>query len=464
MPLPVPEGRQSDVVYLPAEGHQVVLGTAGTGKTVMAIHRAAHLADPATQNNGPTLLLTHNNALVHYLRHIAAEHADRIQIEVYGRFARGYLSSLDLMPRYGGIAEGYQRDGLIAQAIADIRKRFKPNAYFDRPAAFFSDELEWIDGQGITRLDNYLAAERIGRMAPLQPGQRRATWLIRERYIELRNSGGRPYDWSGLPLQVRKQLRVDARPRVYRHVVVDEAQDLSPEAIRSLVEAVQPGGSLTLFGDYAQQIYGQRVSWKSVGLSISTPELFTDNYRNTRQIADLALAMTEMPHFKDSPDLFAPKSPAVDGALPTLVHCDSSRAEYELARRSATNAGRYARVGVFARTRAQVKALADAIPGSTQLRKDMSRWTDDPGVYVGTYHSAKGLEFEVVILPYCGASNFPERDAIAAYGQQDAESRDARLLYVGVTRARTELLVTYSGQLTSLLPDPASGLWTVDRP
>ncbi|MGH3780481.1 MAG: UvrD-helicase domain-containing protein [Pseudonocardiaceae bacterium] len=92
MGLPTPQGHQRDVVYLAACGHQVVLGTAGTGKTVMAIHRAAHLADPRTQNYGSTLLLTYNNSLVTYLRHLA-DQLPGVTIETYGRFARGYLAS-----------------------------------------------------------------------------------------------------------------------------------------------------------------------------------------------------------------------------------------------------------------------------------------------------------------------------------------------------------------------------------
>ncbi|MGY1608733.1 UvrD-helicase domain-containing protein [Geodermatophilus sp. SYSU D00700] len=464
MPLPKPVGRQTDVVYLPATGHLVVLGTAGTGKTVMAIHRAAHLADPATTNNGPTLLLTHTNALVNYLRHIAADHADRVTIEVYGKFARGYLHSRGLMPARRGIADPAEKQTFVQRAVAEVRTRFTPHPFFDRPETFFIDELEWIDGHGLTRLDAYLAVRRIGRSAGLQPGQRRVVWQIRERYLELRTAAGRPYDWSGLPLAVRAQLCQDHRPRRYRHIVVDEAQDLSPEAIRSLVDAVQPGGSLTLFGDYAQQIYGQRISWSSVGLSVTAPELFTDNYRNTRQIADLALAMTEMPHFKDSPDLVAPKAPIVDGAMPTLVTCASPAAEAALVRSRAAAAGRYARVGIFVRTRQQVRAITAGLRGVTVLHKDMGSWSDDPGVYVGTYHSAKGLEFDVVMLPFCSADQFPDPEHVAAFGRADAESRDARLLYVGVTRARTELLVTCTGTLTPLLPASATGLWTVTRP
>jgi DNA helicase IV len=68
--LPKPRGRQSDVIFLPGTGHQVVLGTAGTGKTTMAILRADHLAAPTTPNHGPVLVVTYNNTLVTYLRHV----------------------------------------------------------------------------------------------------------------------------------------------------------------------------------------------------------------------------------------------------------------------------------------------------------------------------------------------------------------------------------------------------------
>ena len=100
MALPKPVGRQADVVYLPANGHTVVLGTAGSGKTVMAIHRAAHLANPATDHNGRTPLLTFNNTLVRFLNYLAATGGISVRVETYHRFARGYLSSRGLLGRY----------------------------------------------------------------------------------------------------------------------------------------------------------------------------------------------------------------------------------------------------------------------------------------------------------------------------------------------------------------------------
>lgn len=122
----------------------------------MAIHRAAHLADPATRNHGPVLLVTYNRSLVTYLHHLAGDRIATATIETYGKFARGYLASLGLMPRWGGIAESWDRAGYVRQAVKEISGQCKLHSFFDRPNDFFLDELEWIDGHGIQELDQYL--------------------------------------------------------------------------------------------------------------------------------------------------------------------------------------------------------------------------------------------------------------------------------------------------------------------
>lgn len=91
-PLPTPRGRQAHVVHLSSDQHNVVLGTAGTGKSTMAMLRAVHLARPSTVNFGPVLVVTYNNTLVKYLRFLGPEARSNITIETYSRFARGYLA------------------------------------------------------------------------------------------------------------------------------------------------------------------------------------------------------------------------------------------------------------------------------------------------------------------------------------------------------------------------------------
>jgi superfamily I DNA/RNA helicase len=285
---------------------------------------------------------------------------------------------------------------------------------------------------------------------------------IRESYIATRTASGYPYDWAGLPAAARASLARDTAARRYKHIVVDEAQDLSPESIRSLAEAIPPDGSLTLFADYAQQIYGQRVSWRSCGLKVAKIEMFLDNYRNSPEIARLGIAMSQMPHFTDSADLVEPRAPQrAAGAKPTLVRYPSPAAEAAAVAANAADFGKVARVGVLARTRSEARQAVHGIKGVRMLHDNMMRWEIDSGVYAGTYHSAKGLEFDVVFLPFCGAARCPDTDTVATFGYDEAASRESRLLYVGVTRARDELVITHTGELTPLLPPADSGLYQV---
>ncbi len=457
MTLPSPKGRQSDVVYLPASGHQVVLGTAGTGKTVMAMLRSLHLSKEATKNSGKTLLVTHNNALVTYLHHLQPTGSDAITVETYGRFARGYLNSQGRMA-YNAIADPNKRQVLVTRAIASVRGAHKKSKFLKRDTGFFLDELEWISGMGLSSAQDYGGADRYGREEGLNPRQRTLVWEVRREYQELLAAAKRPYDWPGIPSAVRAAVADDGSPSVYRHVVIDEGQDLSPEAIRSLVEVVDPDGSVTFFGDYAQQIYGQDLSWRKCGLKISKVERFRNNYRNTAEIARLAIALSEMDHFGGDPeDLVEPQEPKAAGPLPGLVRCDSESSECELIRDLAPAEAKAGTVAILARTWAQARQACRGLP-ARDLRPDLEFWDASPGIYCGAYHSAKGLEFDAVFLPFCGSSRLPHPPIVSAFGREEAAGREAKLLYVAVTRARTNLVVSHSGELTPLLPDD-DALW-----
>ena len=450
--LPQPVGRQREVLYLPASGHNVVLGTAGSGKTTMAIHRAVYLADPALPGGGRTLLLTFNKALVTYLRYFRPPGVERLAIEHYHQFARGYLAYRGLM---GWNQILNDRRGLLAQAVEDVRRVSGDAAVLSRPIQFFDDEVAWMAGNGITSQADYLVAERLGRAAPLQAGQRRVVFQVRDRYLELRAGAHRRYDWDDLAAAVRQELEVDTNARRYSHIVIDEGQDFSPEMIRSLVLAADPEGSVTFFGDYAQQIYGQRMSWKSFGLKVRDTWQFQENYRNTAQIARLALSMSQMPHFRDSTDLVEPNNPSAAGPNPALVQCPDRASEIDFVVKQASNLSRNSTVAVLFRDRADERLIAGRLKNSTRLHRDMAIWDPSPGIFYGTYHSAKGLEFDSVIMPFCGANRLPDPDTVAAFGLDEALSRESRLVYVGVTRARSGLIVTSTGTVSSIFPaDP----------
>jgi len=442
---------------MPSAGHSAVLGTAGSGKTTLALYRAAYLSAAGMPHYGPTLLLTFNQALVTYLNHLKPPELRNVVIETYHKFARGYLNSRGKMG-YNSICDPDLRRSLISRALANVTQRYKKSKFFDRPLAFFMDEIEWILSHGIETEEQYKAAERVGRVGTTLARKLRGVMFeILNEYLELRSQSGKMYDWDDIAYHVHQEYLQDDRPRRYRHIIIDEGQDFSPEMIRSLASAIPEDGSLTFFGDVAQQIYGQRTSWRFAGLDVPQTWEFKENYRNTKQIARLGLAISAMPYFEGIADIVEPTSPRADGPLPTLLECDDRKQQIEVAVRVAKDSGRTKSVAVLFKNREQEGFISEKLPGhAKRLHRDMDSWNDGPGIYYGTYHSAKGLEFDLVILPFLEKDNLPDPDHIASHGEEDALTHDGRLIYVAVTRAKTDLLLLYSDTITPLLPTKSS--------
>ncbi|MFN8512023.1 MAG: 3'-5' exonuclease [Chloroflexia bacterium] len=321
----------------------------------------------------------------------------------------------------------------------------------------FSDEIAWIAKSGIQTVEQYTDIERIGRSAArLTRDDRPLMFEIYERYKSLRSDSGYDYDWDDLAIAVADEFSVDMNERMYRHVVIDEGQDFSPVMLRSLVKAIPNTGSLTFFGDVAQQIYGTRVSWRSAGLSVQRVWEFEENYRNSRQIAQLAVAISRMPYYRGESDLVVPREPQAEGQLPTIVKFSSAVSEFPFVVEQASRLARTRSVAILLRDHSREDRYISAFEARSiavqRLYSEMSQWEVGPGVAVGTYHSAKGLEFDAVILPYCTENVLPNQSRIATVGVDEARGDDGRLLYVAVTRARRYLILTHSGELTTLLP------------
>ncbi|QRI63776.1 AAA family ATPase [Shinella sp. PSBB067] len=460
MPFPVPVKRQREVVYLAAKGHNVILGTAGSGKTTMAILRAAYLSDPELPGNGPVLLLTYNKALGSYIRAISDGRLKNVTVETYHRFARGYLASHNLMERNDILSAGARRR-LVESALAEVKALKPATAFLSRTTNFFDTEVGWIAKNGIVSLATYLNANRVGRGEPLLEGSRRLIWDIRERYLAKRVATNRRYDWDDVALTVSEQFAVDGNPRRYKHIVIDEGQDLSPQMLRSIASAVPPDGTITFFGDVAQQIYGQRVSWRSAGLNPPKVWEFSENYRNSREIAALGLAVAQMDYYRGVADMVAPNAPTAAGPKPTLVELTGTTLEAQFVADQAKAVARNRSVAILVRTVNQHTAMQRFLPNTIiNLREDKTVWVDGPQLYLGTYHAAKGLEFDTVILPFMSDDQFPDPAQVSDFGPVEADANDGRLLYVGITRAKSGLIITYKGRLSHLLPALPADLYT----
>jgi superfamily I DNA/RNA helicase len=461
--LPTPKGKQKEVLTVPGRGHTVVLGTAGSGKTTMAIHRAANLADPGKPNSGRVLLVTYNRTLLAYLRYWRPPALANVMIENYHSFARGYLNHRGKMGS-NSICDDKPRGALIAEAVKQVSGRLgdQAPALFERPLQFFEDEIDFLARYGLDG-DAYIESDRFGRGAGFSRQLRPALLEVRDEYRRLRAAAGMLYDWEDVAGAVLEELSGDDSERRYRHVVIDEGQDFSPQMLRSLAAAIPPDGSLSFFGDMAQQIYGRQVSWNRAGLDVRAVWRFRRNYRNTPEIAALGLAIAAMPYYGEVPDMVEPDEFEPSGPLPSLVRCRSYSEEAKFVIDAAKEAAQTGSVGVLTRRQQDAARFSSAFEGGQRLEKRMKTWNPGPGISWGTVHAAKGYEFDTVILVGLSADAWPDPRLIEARGAEAAAAEDGPVLYVGVTRARRELIMTSVREPTRLLP-ANDGLWQEQRP
>ncbi|MGH9061222.1 MAG: 3'-5' exonuclease, partial [Acidimicrobiales bacterium] len=210
--------------------------------------------------------------------------------------------------------------------------------------------------------------------------------------------------------------------------------------------------------------------WRTLGLDVTGGGVvrFDRNYRNTQQIAQLAKAVTDTPQFTEGIELVRAAEPAAVGIKPLLVRAETLENQLAQAAKFANNLA-YDRRTRAADQRVAVLMPTDNLSGRlagkldrpirVHLHKSMPRWDRRPGIFYGPYAEARGLEFHSVILPFCDEKGLPRPEAIEAFGLDEAKVRQARELYVAITRARTNLVIIHSSRITGLLPQEDSDLY-----
>ncbi|MBF6352799.1 UvrD-helicase domain-containing protein [Nocardia flavorosea] len=256
----------------------------------------------------------------------------------------------------------------------------------------------------------------------------------------------------------------------FRHVVVDEAQDLSPDQWRLIRAAVAPGADdIFLAGDTHQRIYDNVVSLREVGVNVTgRSRKLAVNYRTTAEILRWSM---ELLHGEPIDDM--------DGGFDSIAGCRSdlrgpapdvrgfATEDDELRHLADTVRGWLERgveageIGIAARSRELVNQVRTALGNSGIPTDDLAKAADGK-VNVGTMHRMKGLEFRCLGVVGVGAQQVPPAAAITPPEEdRQAHARDLQrercLLFVACTRAREELLVTWHSAPSPLLPTSATG-------
>jgi UvrD/REP helicase N-terminal domain/UvrD-like helicase C-terminal domain len=452
-------------------GPAQVTGGPGTGKTVTLLHRAAFLAARAATVPGPAgesgrVLVTSFNgiladALAAQLDLLVRDCDVRRRIEVLNvdRLAYAVVKAARGAPV---IADERMLRTLWADAAVSARLEFTP--------AFLKNEWEQVIlAQDLNSERAYLTCLRAGRGRPLTKAQRGQVWQAAQRVTgEL--AAARQSTHLQLANEAAHLLRQGQAPR-YRHILVDDAQDLHPAQWRLLRAAAVPGrDDLFLVGDPHQRIYNNRVSLASLRISVrGRSHRLSLNYRTTQEILEWAVPLlgtepvTGMDGEVDS--LAGYRSP-VHGAPPRLRVAANRSQEFgwlaEQVRSWLALGIEPSAIGVTARSADLVREAREALKAAGIVTTPLSARGGAQAVMAGTMHAMKGLEFQAVAVVGVERGLVPEPATITAesedpvaYGQD--MQRERCVLFVACTRARDHLSVSCTGEPSPFLAPVQAG-------
>lgn len=434
-----------------------VSGAAGTGKTVVALHRAVHLAKQS--DDARVLLTTYSQPLVRHLQGgldrlvgMTGDVRRRIRVEHLHRYAHTLAAD---QPAFSFKA------ATPADITASLNRAVADAGDGGAGMGFLRAEFEAvIDYWGIRNARAYAGVRRTGRGAALSPERRAALWPIFDRMLtHLRNTGC--MTWSDLADEALAAVQASGRPP-FDHVVADEVQDFGPRELRFLMSLAELGRSSHFFtGDAGQRIYRYPFSWLGAGIDIrGRGARLAVNYRTTQQIqafADEALGFVDAAD-EDEADSARNAVSLLTGPRPEIACASSVSEEVQgLAgwlRALLEDGIAPGEIGIFARARSDLEDIAGpAIEAAGLVSHSLMAQDKEPSqsqVAVGTLHAAKGLEFRAVAVVGCSADAIPHPAVLAAAdgpeAEQVARARERQLLYVGLTRARDVLRVSYSGE------------------
>ncbi len=441
---------QRELVEKSFSGPARVAGSAGTGKTVVALHRARRLAqDPHSR----VLLTTFSEplaiALERKLQILAGETSEvvpRITVASFEGIARELFQLV-----HGGkpplaseeLVRGLLLKAAEAQEGPPITERF-----------LLSEWNNVVDAWQIESAEQYADVPRLGRKNRMGSKQRARLWPVFQTTLD--ELAARGFETRASMFQSLTDHYAAKADKPFTHVVVDEAQDLGVPELRFL-RAVAPEGADTLFfaGDLGQRIFQQPFSWKGLGVDVQgRSATLKVNYRTSHQIREAADRLFSGP-VSDVDGRQEDRRGTVsvfNGPKPVISLHDSEEDEatavaafIEMAMKAGAKPEE---IGLFVRTRAalpRARAAAEKI-GLTVAELTPRKEGPVSAIRIGIMHLAKGLEFKAVAVMACDEHLLPLQERIEAVADEveldDVYATERQLFYVACTRARDHLLVS----------------------
>jgi len=452
---------QRELVERDYSGPARVSGSAGTGKTIVALHRAVFLA--RTHPDARVLLTTFSDTLANALRTrlrrlISNEPRLAERLEVHAMNAIGER----LYERHFGRPQFATRDAIrrsITEAAAAVGgQKFSPS--------FLQSEWEeLVDAWQLDSWESYRDVKRLGRKTRLPEAQRATLWAVFDA-VNKNFIKQNLITYSTMFARLTQQLAGRKQPP-FDFVVVDESQDVNVAQLRFLAAlgADRPN-ALFFAGDLGQRIFQLPFSWLSLGVDIrGRARTLHINYRTSHQIrmqTDRLLA-PEVSDVDGNTEERRGTVSVFNGAAPVVRTFNSQEEEVDavgawLADRG-TEGVAPREIAIFVRSETELKRARAAAAKSGVPFKVLDEHVETTSgqLSICTMHLAKGLEFRAVAVMACDDEIIPLQSRIETVTEdsdlEEVYNTERHLLYVACTRARDHLLVTSVEPASEFLDD-----------
>lgn len=439
-----------------------IRGLSGSGKTVVGLHRARHLARQLlTVNlNAYILYTTFNKALAQsaksLLDSLCGPERDKIEVTHVHRWCLDFIDFRGYPhPRYDQQVVENARESAWKSLSQDLRSSLDTT-----PREYVWEEVEFIFGRFMhEEVSAYMTTDRTGRGRAISENQRRAFLSLYNNYMNNLRAVNHVDFPEFVRIAYRLLLEHQVPERNYVAVIVDEVQDISEIGLKMLSRLAGdvPDG-LLLIGDGTQRIYTRGYSLRGLGIDVTgRAVVLTKNYRNTQQILEAAFRLvedqwaTEMTSAQVMPQYSRPQFSNRQGLKPAIVRCGTTEQETQFLQREIkyllqfegcepSNICVMARSPIYREMAYNACRSAD-IPAVIYNIENPMSLPDSVAVRISSLHNAKGHEYKVVFIVGCVDGVIPLRSAVEP--EDIAEER--AVLYVGMTRARDILYLSYSG-------------------
>jgi len=435
-----------------------VLGGAGTGKTVVAMHRAKWLAENVATEFNKVLFTTFTKNLAADIKlNLASicttEILAKIDVINLDRWVSGFLRQRSY--EYQIVFDGNDTQKSLWQRSLDLTSADLP-----LPDAFYREEWQRvIQPQSIVSLDQYKRASRIGRGTRLNRSDRVKVWTVFEEYRNLLTQNKKKEVDDGYR-DAALLMQNESSPSPYVAIVVDEAQDMSTQAF-NLIRQIVPEGPNDLFivGDGHQRIYGRnKVVLSQCGINIrGRSRKLRLNYRTTEEIRLWAVNLLEgfpVDDLDGGVDDNRGYKSLSHGIAPQIEHFDSSEQQCDFIAsylKAITKEDLpLHHICIVARVRKELDVIQEYLTqagiASEEITGERSGSDNPVTVNLATMHRVKGIEFDEVLLASMNEGLVPLEKALESKGdaveRRQADLEERALVYVAMTRAKKKLVIT----------------------